>query len=545
MTILQGLLPIYETRTKRILGVYVLPYAKTFVGNETSHNVNFPAASTSANTVPVQKIEPVQMDINNDRRQQDWFMAAVFTHEQIRLGVHTSYPNYRSINEYNNLKRWSAPSSHPNRFVETIGAVLKGLAFSFDTGAPNETSYLTNYNWAVAADDPWRNKVAPSSAGGISVASFDPAVAMLNDDGTLRWQRTFTSVLGSFGNLVWQTATQGADVLCAQEMADATFGFGAIAKMNGTTGAVIWNKFFNAEPTQGEAVTRVAASADIIYIAVQRGMPGSLYKTGVVKLNSSGVVAWQKLLKDASTKTAAEDLIMNTSNETALVCSVNSADRYLVKLDSSGNIVWCRALNTEQRNYIKFLSSGDIILSAVLLGTTTPVLARISGTTGDPVWVHRFTESSPRGVALDSSNNVYVYQGSYEAAGTSVVHKFDENGTLIWERQLQSANFFTDEDAIAIRQDNIYLSAKTAATKTLIINVPTDGTLTGSKTVNAETFTWAADNGGLSYANGIGDFTCTTSAVITQEAGDYVITDGDLVAVAYPSVTWVAPVALP
>jgi hypothetical protein len=137
----QGILPVYDTTTKKILGYYLLPYQKTFVGNETTHNVNFPAAGNASNTVPVQKIEPVQMDINGSRRQQNDFMAAVFTREQVRLGHYKCYPNFVDINAVVPKVTWTA-SEMAARGIENWGLVIKGLEVSFKTAATDEADYV-------------------------------------------------------------------------------------------------------------------------------------------------------------------------------------------------------------------------------------------------------------------------------------------------------------------------------------------------------------------------------------------------------------------
>lgn len=142
MSKVQGTLPIYDYATKRILGSYNLPYAKTFEGDEETHCVDFPNTPDDSNTVAVAKILSENTPINGSRRNNDWYMAAVFSAEDIRIRA------YRGIKNFVDLKGtlpsfgWQGATSNPNQFNDFNGVLIEGLEKSFSTGAPNEDAPL-------------------------------------------------------------------------------------------------------------------------------------------------------------------------------------------------------------------------------------------------------------------------------------------------------------------------------------------------------------------------------------------------------------------
>lgn len=150
MAKIQGILPIYDPATKRILGAFALPLAKTFDGTETTHNIDAPTADGPTNTVPVQKIEPDYQPINPERKEVDWFMAAVFPDADIRSGAYKNWKNFASLEDMAPTSEWTGAASGP-QFRVNWGALVSGLESGFATGAVNELAP--------------RNTVAPVASG--------------------------------------------------------------------------------------------------------------------------------------------------------------------------------------------------------------------------------------------------------------------------------------------------------------------------------------------------------------------------------------------
>jgi hypothetical protein len=157
-TKIQGILPVYDPARKMILGAYLLPMTKTFDGTETQHNINAPAATDATNTVPVQKISPNYQPINANRKESDWFMAAVFTDAQIRSGYYKQFKNFQFIADMAPDAEWVNAASHSmGQLRYSKGALITGLEGDFSTGVVNELAP--------------RNTVAPAATGTATVGS--------------------------------------------------------------------------------------------------------------------------------------------------------------------------------------------------------------------------------------------------------------------------------------------------------------------------------------------------------------------------------------
>jgi hypothetical protein len=138
----QGLLPVYDPLRKQILGAYLMDWTHNFTGEETEHNLGFPNPSDASNTVQVMKVTPENKSINNQRLTGGWFMAAVFTHAEIRDKAYRGYKGYYDIDDIKPTNEWICCHSHPNQSREYTGPVIMGIERTFETGKDNETTYI-------------------------------------------------------------------------------------------------------------------------------------------------------------------------------------------------------------------------------------------------------------------------------------------------------------------------------------------------------------------------------------------------------------------
>lgn len=148
MAKIQGILPVYDPLRKKILGAYLLPRSKTFTGSETQQNIDKPNADGPTNLVPVQQVFPNMQPINGTRKETDWFMAAVFTADQISSGYYKQFKNFQTIADMApDLDITGAATGYQYRF--TKGALVTGLEGDFSTGAVNELAPVNTVAPAV------------------------------------------------------------------------------------------------------------------------------------------------------------------------------------------------------------------------------------------------------------------------------------------------------------------------------------------------------------------------------------------------------------
>lgn len=338
-----------------------------------------------------------------------------------------------------------------------------------------------------------------------NVGGYSYWVVKINNLGVLQWQKTFGGSGEDFAQSVQQT-NDGGYIIAGYTYSndgDITGSRGGldcwIIKLN-SIGTLQWQKTLggslddnaqNIQQTQdgGYIVTGWTASnnGDVT------GNHGS-YDYWVVKLNSTGIIQWQKALGGSSTDDARS--IHQTidggyivagyavSNNGDVTGNHGSADYWVVKLTSLGVMQWQRTLGgsaTDIASSIKQTSDGGYIVA----GTTDSTDGDVTGNHGgEDAWVVKLNASGTilwqktfggtRGdYALDiqqtneggyivamysSSNNgdVFVALGNYDYW----IVKLSESGIIQWQKTMGG----TDSEyanSIQITNDNGYVVAGT------------------------------------------------------------------------------------
>lgn len=112
-----------------------------------------------------------------------------------------------------------------------------------------------------------------------------------------------------------------------------------------------------------------------------------------------------------------------------------------------------------------------------------------TNTTGTVSWKYRVSSSSETLIfqkcAADSSGNFYALSNSKH------IVKFDQNGSILWQRKLNVTNGTLQMQSISISGNHMIISGYVYGTpsiaQALLIKLPTDGTLTGTYAVGSDT----------------------------------------------------------
>lgn len=279
--------------------------------------------------------------------------------------------------------------------------------------------------------------------------------------------------------------------------------YGLIAKQD-PKGALLWQKNFSvaSDQVRFNAVC-IDASNDIIATGYKTGSP---YNAIVMKLDSSGTILWQKGIYGAyayqQARSVAVDMSGNIIVGAEFQKSASYSDAGIIYLNSSGVVQWQRRLSvTTYESYahgISFDSSGNVYVAGYYwkssggYGAAFLVKYNSSGTfqwkTGLDVTGN--TVNPFFGIDVDSSGNIYVC--GY-AAGVSpdpqdiVVAKYNSSGTLQWARRdahVSSDNYVGVGIAVA-GDGGVYVSGyyKASAQDTLILKYNTSGTLQWARTL--------------------------------------------------------------
>ena len=225
-------------------------------------------------------------------------------------------------------------------------------------------------------------------------------------------------------------------------------------------------------------------------------------RMGVVKFNTSGSIVWQSAV-DFSPSAQAQVMAIDSSDNAYAAGYVYGGEfnGTLVKFNSSGTFqwvrrtidpvgyffsVWYRGVDTD--------SSGNIYLAAQGNNNTCYVIKFDSS--GNFQWNRRLSISggntNPRSIVVDASGNSYTLGGN---ASLVYVVKYNSSGTLQWQRSFVSTSINPHAITLNAAGTIYYINGQfDAVATTFYAKLPTDGTKTGTYTVNGQTVTYAASS---------------------------------------------------
>ncbi len=380
-------------------------------------------------------------------------------------------------------------------------ATLGGAGSDLGTGIAVDASgnvYVTGYT-------------ASQGAG-----SNDALITKYNTSGTIQWQRSLGGAGGEAGNgiavdssgnvyVTGSTASQGAGV-------DDVI----ITKYN-TSGTIQWQRSLGG--ATGDYGYGIAVdSSGNVYIAGHTASQGAGGNDVLIaKYDTSGAIQWQRSLGKGTGDTGY-GIAVDASGNVYVTgytdpSTAGNYDVLIAKYNTSGTIQWQRRLgnstSTEFGRGIAVDSSGNVYVTGDVIstdGTNREALITKYNTSGTIQWQRSLggaTGDYGYGIAVDSSGNVYIagYTASQGAGGNDVlIAKYNTSGTIQWQRSLGGSG--TDRgQAIAVDSSgNVYVTGYTASqgaggNDVLITKLPASGGLTGtygSLTYAATTLTDAA-----------------------------------------------------
>jgi hypothetical protein len=207
------------------------------------------------------------------------------------------------------------------------------------------------------------------------------------------------------------------------------------------------------------------------------------YASSIIKINKDNVIQWTRTFTNFTSRTTIgikydsvnDFLYVVHGSGTGVDGTTHTIT--LVKYTSTGSIVWQRQLSgliywsdEEGSNRLTVSSSGDIYFAFGRMDSSgTPnsgpgyvVKYNSSGTLQWQTTIGSAYDGTaePRGIAVDSSGNVFVSYVIYTTDavwGVSLITKFNTSGTLQWQRQFRNSCF--DSSFIGIDVDstgNVY-----------------------------------------------------------------------------------------
>ena len=272
---------------------------------------------------------------------------------------------------------------------------------------------------------------------------------------------TFQKVYGGAGNerahSIQQT-TDGGYILAGE-----TTSFGAgntdwfVMKTN-SNGVVQWTKTFGSTSLDdGNSIT-IKQTNDLGYIIAghTEGFgAGTKYDSYIIKLNNLGNILWEKRIP-GSWWDSFRDVIELSNGDilltgSAFSYSAGNMDAHVVKITSTGNLVWIKNLGTTVREHsqsIIELPGGNYILSGntnitnnSVTNRANPFLIKTSNN-GNVIWSKQYDATTffsdiNETILLNDGNLLNVGETRSSDAGNHDIFllKTDTNGVVIWSRK--------------------------------------------------------------------------------------------------------------
>jgi hypothetical protein len=255
-------------------------------------------------------------------------------------------------------------------------------------------------------------------------------------------------------------------------------------------------------------------------LAAQIYEGGPNWKIRTIKLNSAGTVQWRRRLNNGSNSGVSGIAVDSSGNvfgsgNLSDSSSAGTARAGVWKYNSSGTLQWKKVFGSGEATDITVDSSGNVyfVTSNISVSEASRVARLVKlDTSGNILWQRQLSDatfgSTARGVKVDSSG-VYMVGHSN---GKGLLAKYNDSGTIQWQRTITGGELYD----LALGTDNVFVTGygygtTSAADRHVIHNFPKSGTKIGTYTLSG--------HGSITYA--AGSFTDSAGSLSGSDAADF------------------------
>lgn len=295
------------------------------------------------------------------------------------------------------------------QFTSDGGYVLAGTTQSSGAGLADawvvKLDATGNIQWQKTyggALNDFGNSILNTSSGGYVLAGATQSSGAGNYD-------AWVIKLDSLGNVLWQKTLGGAGEDTALSIQNnsfhngyvlvgntSSFGAGSLDAwiiMLDDTGNVVWQKTYGGAEQDSASGIEYTYDSGYIMAGFTRSSGTGNFDAWIVKLDATGNVLWQKTI-GGSDNDYAFSVLYDNGNSIVIAGSTYSAgagssDAWVVKLDTSGNVLWQKALGGMGADVARSIQATGY---GYIVGGSSSSL----GTLADDAWI----------INLDDSGNV-------------------------------------------------------------------------------------------------------------------------------------------
>ena len=366
-----------------------------------------------------------------------------------------------------------------------------GTITNDDAPDPGEYWIVNIKNTVVSAERPYGRDIAVDGSGNVyTIGSVAGVSGMLitkhNSFGTNIWKKTLGGVSNNYTGFGIAVDSSG-NVYVTGEVSQGGEYLVFVAKYT-SIGGLSWQRTLGAGAGEDIAVDGLGN----VYISGYSDAGGLL----VAKYSSGGTLSWQNNSPDNIN--IGYGIAVDSSNNvyvTGTIDFVGSVSNIFVAKynGATGANVWQRTLRSSNSTIddgglaIAVDGSGNVYITGYTnssgAGSYDILIAKYD-TDGLFKWQRTLGSNSDDrgyGIAVDSSNNVYVTGSNSYLSSSMVIAKYDTFGTNLWKRNLSFAEVSLKNNIAVDSFGRVHVTGGNIDFDSLFIaKLPTDGTLTGT-----------------------------------------------------------------
>ncbi len=378
------------------------------------------------------------------------------------------------------------------------------LGFWAASGAGGSATFWISVYGGASADvgngvdtDSGNNVYSVGTTESVGAGGDDLYLLKQDGNGVSVFQKTLGNARSQLGSAI-ATDSAGNSYVCGRDN-DAVTGNGWLVAKYDSSGSVSWQKRISGA-SGGSATAASVNSNDEVYLGGgYMGGGAGQSEFAFAKLTSSGALTWQRLLGRENN----DNLYGIFADNTDLYVSGVSRDpspfvdaALLAKYDMTGTIVWQRQLiDSGGQDTLFYGIKKDLDDNVYAAGFTrsSPGLGGLLvkyNSSGTLQW-QRKIGSGFYGLDVDSDNNIYCAGGN---GSSGFIVKYNSSGTLQWQRTMTNVSRFS---SIKAKESGaIHLTGVTSfdSNDLITLRLPSDGSLTGTYTVDSQTIVYAASS---------------------------------------------------